>query len=81
MNFHLFIWVRAKQSFERGEYELAIDYLNDSIKNNPKNSTYYLYRAISYLALNKNKQATEDALKILEFSQNWPKVYTRRRNQ
>jgi hypothetical protein len=53
---------------------LAIEYFNDAISQNPKNCSYYVYRAVSQLAKKNMEAATEDAMRILQIQPNWPKV-------
>lgn len=65
---------RGKQAFDRSEFDLAIDYFNDAIEQNPRNSTYYVYRSITYMVLKKYDLSTEDAMKIIQHQPNWPKI-------
>eukprot|EP01114_Cavostelium_apophysatum_P018769 TRINITY_DN5882_c0_g1_i1.p1 TRINITY_DN5882_c0_g1~~TRINITY_DN5882_c0_g1_i1.p1 ORF type:complete len:962 (+),score=265.98 TRINITY_DN5882_c0_g1_i1:189-3074(+) len=65
---------RGRQYFAKGEYDLAINYLNDAIGKNPKNSSYYVYRAIANLALKRNELAQADAMRVVAMTPNWPKL-------
>lgn len=51
-----------------------MSYFTDAIEKNPKNPTYYVFRAITHLAAKKDKEALKDALQIVQCNPNWPKV-------
>ena len=65
---------KGRQAFESEEYDLAVSYFNDAIKHNPKNCTYYVYRAVTYMAKKNLDLAEQDALKVIQLQPNWPKV-------
>jgi tetratricopeptide (TPR) repeat protein len=65
---------RGRQAFEKGEFTLALNYFDEAIEKNPRNCTYYVLRALTKLADQKELEALEDALKIVQLQPNWPKV-------
>lgn len=52
--------------FEENKFEEAIDYYSKAINEDPKYSSAYFNRALSFAIINKYQEATRDAEKVLE---------------
>lgn len=65
-------------AFDQDNYELAIEYLNKIIKNNPKDAGAYFDRGLAYLSLGKYDQAIADYNKVIKINPNNAGAYNNR---
>ncbi len=57
---------QAGKAFEENKFEEAIDFYSKAIATDPKYSSAYFNRALSYAIINKYDEATHDAETVLE---------------
>ena len=60
--------------FNQGLFMQAIDSFSGAINRYPNKFPFFLFRALTYLALKQEQNAQEDAMRVAEKSPNWPKV-------
>ena len=66
---------KEKNNVSNTNYDLAINYYTQSIKNNKENIIHLIKRAICYLAKGYYPLALKDALKTIEINNNFSKGY------
>ena len=66
--------IRAREKFESGEYDSAASLLSWSIERNPQNWSYYLYRALTYVAMSRGANAARDVKRLIHIQPSWIKV-------
>lgn len=66
------------KAFMAKDYNKAIEYFTEAIKENPNDHTLFSNRSASYYNLNQFIKAKEDGEKCIEVKSDWGKGYQRR---
>jgi len=69
---------KGNEFYGKGQFKQALEHYTKAIKLDPTDPAFYSNRAVTYLKLDQNEKAIQDAEQCIKLKPNWSKGYYRK---